>query len=162
MHTFFLISDVLFQSTETNPYLEQIGGPESTHPEEAALGGGRPHPSDEVEHVGFGRHGLELEQLVVVGEGVVDDGSEVTVCQVRVQGSVQLGQAPAVVVQPPGVLHVKHGGTWTRTPLDRQSERNGIPWQLVCTQLKRTPRNVSSDEAPELVLAPGSPPRKRP
>lgn len=99
-----------------------IGGPESTHPEEAALGGGRPHPSDEVEHVGFGRHGLELEQLVVVGEGVVDDGSEVTVCQVRVQGSVQLGQAPAVVVQPPGVLHVKHGGTWTRTPLVSQRE----------------------------------------
>jgi hypothetical protein len=121
-HFFFLISDVLSQSTETNPYLEQIGGPESTHPEEAALGGGRPHPSDEVEHVGFGRHGLELEQLVVVGEGVVDDGSEVTVCQVRVQGSVQLGQAPAVVVQPPGVLHVKHGGTWTRTPLVSQRE----------------------------------------
>jgi hypothetical protein len=29
---------------------------------------------------------------------------------VCVQSSVQLGQAPAVVVQPPGVLHVEHGG----------------------------------------------------
>ena len=105
-----LISDVLFQITETNAYLEQIGGPESTHPEEAPLSRGRPHPSDEVEHVGLGRHGLELEQLVMVGQGVVDDGSEVTICQVCVQSSVQLGQAPAVVVQPPGVFHVEHGG----------------------------------------------------
>lgn len=104
-----LISDV-FQITETGSYLEQIGGPESTHPEEAPLGRGRPRPGDEVEHVGLGRHGLELEQLVMVGQGIIDDGSEVTICQMRVQSSVQLGQAPAVFVQPPGVLHVEHGG----------------------------------------------------
>lgn len=105
-----LISDAFIQTIDIKSCLEQIGGPESTHPEEAPLGRGCPHPGDEMEHIRLGCHGLELEQLVMVGQGVVDDGSEVTICQVRVQSSVQLGQAPAVFVQPPGVLQVEHRG----------------------------------------------------
>ena len=91
-------------------YLEQLRRAEAAHPEEAALGRGGPGAGEEVEDIGARERRLELEQLVMVGQGIVDDGSEVTICQVRVQSSVQLGQAPAVVVQPPGVLHVEHGG----------------------------------------------------
>ena len=106
------ILDALIISCQTQSlYLEQIRGPESTHPKKATLGRGRPHPRDEVERVGLGCHGLELEELVMVGQGVVDDGSEVTIWQVRVQSSVQLGHAPAMFVEPPCVLHVKHPGT---------------------------------------------------
>ena len=97
--------------SDTSLYLKQIRGLESTHPKKATLGRGRPHPRDEVERVGLGCHGLELEELVMVGQGVVDDGSEVTIWQVRVQSSVQLGHAPAIFVEPPRVLHVEHPGT---------------------------------------------------
>lgn len=64
--------------------LEKVGGAEAAHPEEAALGGGGPRASDEVEHVGLGGGCPQAEELVVVGQGVVDDRPQVAVRQVRV------------------------------------------------------------------------------
>uniref|UniRef100_A0A0E0J6U2 protein-tyrosine-phosphatase n=1 Tax=Oryza nivara TaxID=4536 RepID=A0A0E0J6U2_ORYNI len=61
-----------------------IGRSETAHPEEAALGGGGPRASDEVEHVGLGGGCPQAEELVVVGQGVVDDRPQVAVRQVRV------------------------------------------------------------------------------
>jgi len=54
---------------------------------------------------------LEAKELIVVGQGVVDDGPEVTIRQVRVEASPELNHAPAVVVQPPVVLDIEHSST---------------------------------------------------
>lgn len=80
---------MFYTDYQTNPYLDQIRWPESTHPEEAPLGRGRPRPGDDVEHVGLGCWSLQPEQLVVVGQGVIHDGSEIIVVgQVRLQSSL--------------------------------------------------------------------------
>jgi len=88
--------------------LEKIRWPEASHPQEAALSGGRPHPGDEMEDICPGRGTLEAEEVIVVGQGIVDDGPEVTVWQLRVQASPELNHAPAVIVQPPVVLCIEH------------------------------------------------------
>lgn len=110
--SFFLGITLLMFSVVRGTCLEQIRGPEAAHPKEAALGWGRPHPSDEMEDVRPGSGTLEAKELIVVGQGVVDDGPEVTIRQVRVQASPELNHAPAVVVQPPVVLDIKHSSTW--------------------------------------------------
>lgn len=97
-------------------YLEHIRRPEAANPEEAALCGGRPHPCDEVEDICPGRGVLEAEQLIVVGQGVVNDRPEVTVRQVSVQASPELNHAPAVVVQPSAVLGIEHSSIWKQMP----------------------------------------------
>jgi hypothetical protein len=79
-------------------YLEQIRGPEAAHPQEAALSGCRPHPCDEMEDVCPGGSTLEAKELIVVVQGVVNYGPEVTVWQVCVQASPELNHAPAVIV----------------------------------------------------------------
>jgi hypothetical protein len=90
--------------------LEQLGRPEASHPKEAALGGGGPGPSEEVEDVGVRELRPELEQLVVVLHALLHDEAQVVVEQVRLQRAAELRQPLAVVVQPPRVLHVEHGG----------------------------------------------------
>lgn len=105
-------------------YLEQIGGPESAHPEEATLSRAHPHPCDEVEDVGLGRLGLEIEQLNVMGQGFIDYGSEFAILQVCVERPVQLSHAPAMLVQPPCVLHVEHCCVWTWTPQHIETSRH--------------------------------------
>lgn len=47
-------------------YLEEIGRPESAHPEEATLGRSLPHAREEVKDVRLGGRTLEAENLVVV------------------------------------------------------------------------------------------------
>jgi hypothetical protein len=90
--------------------LEQLRRAEATHPEEAALGGGGPGAGQEVEDVGARELRFELEQLVVVLHALLHDEAQVAVEQVRLQPAAELRQALAVVVQPPRVLHVEHGG----------------------------------------------------
>lgn len=95
--------------------LEELGRPEAAHPEEAALGGGGPGAGEEVEDVGARELRLELEQLVVVLHALLHHGAQVAVGQVRLQAAPELRQPLAVVVQPPRVLHVEHGGPYERT-----------------------------------------------
>jgi hypothetical protein len=90
--------------------LEQLGWAESAHPEEAALGRGDPGAREEVEDVGVRELGLELEQLVVVLHALLHDEAQVAVEQLPLQPAAELRQALAVVVQPPRVLHLEHGG----------------------------------------------------
>ena len=92
-------------------HLEQIRGPEATHPQEAAFSGGCPHPGDKMEDVCPGRSTLEAEELIVVCQGVVDDNPEVSIWQVCVQASLELNHAPALIVQPPDVLDIEHSST---------------------------------------------------
>lgn len=94
----------------TRWYLEQLGRAEAAHPQEAALGGGGPGAGEEVEDVGARERRLELEQLVVVLHALLDDEAQVAIQKVRLQPAAKLRQALAVVVQPPCVLHVEHGG----------------------------------------------------
>jgi hypothetical protein len=90
--------------------LEQLGRPEAAHPEEAALGRGGPGASEEVEDIGVRELRFELEQLVVVLHALLHDEAQVAIDQVRLQPAAELRQPLAVVVQPPRVLHVEHGG----------------------------------------------------
>ncbi|AQK99298.1 Dual specificity protein phosphatase Diacylglycerol kinase catalytic region [Zea mays] len=95
--------------------LEQLRRAEASHPEEAALGGGGPGAGEEVEDVGARERRLELEQLVVVLHALLHDEAQVGVQQqVRLQPASELRQPLAVVVQPPRVLHVEHGGACMR------------------------------------------------
>lgn len=64
-----------------------------------------------MEDVGARERRLELEQLVVVLHALLHDEAQVGVQQqVRLQPASELRQPLAVVVQPPRVLHVEHGG----------------------------------------------------
>lgn len=63
-----------------------------------------------MEDVGARERRLELEQLVVVLHALLHDESQVAVQQVRLQPASELRQPLGVVVKPPRVLHVEHGG----------------------------------------------------
>lgn len=68
-----------------------------------------------MEDVGARERRLELEQLVVVLHARLHDEAQVGVQQqVRLQPASELRQPLAVVVQPPRVLHVEHGGACMR------------------------------------------------
>jgi len=59
------------QNTITD--LDEIVGPEPSHPEEAALGGRTPHAGEEVEDIGSGSDPLDPEELVVMGDVTIHD-----------------------------------------------------------------------------------------
>ena len=78
--------------------LEDFRRPEAGHPEEAPLGLRRPHAGHEVEDVGPGEHGPQVEQLVVVPLAGFDNGADVRVEDLGLQSALNLRHVLVVFV----------------------------------------------------------------
>lgn len=91
-----------------NKYRNEVRGPKTTHPKEAALGRSSPHASYKMKDVWFSSDSFESEYLIVVWEICLHHYPQLPVRQRRLQPRPELRHVPVVVFQPSCIFHVKY------------------------------------------------------
>lgn len=89
-------------------YLYNLRGTKASQPKEATLSRAYPHSRQEVEDIGPGHGTFEVQQLLVLRQGTIDEALKLFICQVLTQCGPELEHQLAVLFNPPSILHVKY------------------------------------------------------
>ena len=160
--------------SSTLSYLDELGGPKPTHPQETALRWGLPYSIQEVEYIRLSNDGFQPEEIIIVPDAVIYDHTKIVVRKVSLKCSSEVRHDLAVIIQPSTVLHVKNRSACSAQALGNSKQREVAIPLIAATEMTTFffyyyyERRVEIDgwkcgSLPELIAAlPPATPKRRP